>query len=434
MRYALDRQRPCRRRQWDELEVFTTRADTIFGGSFCALSPGHPLTLELAKNNPELQAFIDECAKVGTSEEELAKAEKKGFDTGIVADASADPGSQAEGVRRQLRADGLRHRRDLRLPGARPARLRVRHQVRADDHAGRGPGRPGRRRRSSSPARPTTVRAASRTRRSSTASRSRRPRPRSPTAWKSSARASGRSMYRLRDWGVSRQRYWGCPIPVIHCDGLRRGAGAGQGPAGQAARRRHVRRAGQSARPASDVEARRLSRRAASRRRARPTRWTRSSTAPGTSRGSARRARTCPVDAAAAKYWLPVDQYIGGIEHAILHLLYSRFFARAMVETGHLAVKEPFAGLFTQGMVVHETYQSAGRQVAAAGRGAVRGRRRRRPQGVRGRQRRAGHDRRHREDVEVEERTSSTPTTSSSTTAPTARAGSCCPTARPSAT
>ena len=70
---------------WAELEVFTTRADTIFGGSFCALSPGHPLTLELAKANPALQAFIDECARVGTSEEELARAEKKGFDTGLVA-------------------------------------------------------------------------------------------------------------------------------------------------------------------------------------------------------------------------------------------------------------------------------------------------------------------------------------------------------------
>ena len=109
-------------------------------------------------------------------------------------------------------------------------------------------------------------------------------------------------------------------------------------------------------------------------------------------------ARATPTDTNAVGYWLPVDQYIGGVEHAILHLLYSRFFTRAMHKTGHVAVDEPFEGLFTQGMVTHETYKDAARQVGVAeGGGVSRGRPRA------SRDRRAGHRRRDRIDVEVEE-------------------------------
>ena len=207
--------------------------------------------------------------------------------------------------------------------------------------------------------------------------------------------------YRLRDWGISRQRYWGCPIPVIHCptDGIV------PVPAKDLPvvlpEDVHLRQAGQPARPPPDLEARRLP---ALRRRG---------DARDRHHGHLRRfvlvlralhrARMPPPrpTVRAADHWLPVDQYIGGIEHAILHLLYSRFFARAMKATGHLGVDEPFAGLFTQGMVVHETYRRGDGSWAS-------------PAEVRisedGGSRQAfdaatgepSRDRRHREDVEVE--------------------------------
>src|SRR5690606_26607657 len=158
-----------------------------------------------------------------------------------------------------------------------------------------------------------------------------------------------RIMYRLRDWGISRQRYWGCPIPIVHCESC----GIVPVPEDQLPVRL----------PDDvtfDVPGNPLARH--------PT-W-KHVTCPSCGKPATREtdtmdtfvdsswyyARFCsphadvPVDPEAARYWLPVDQYIGGIEHAILHLLYSRFFARAMVATGHLNLKEPFAGLFTQGM------------------------------------------------------------------------------------
>ncbi len=139
---------------------------------------------------------------------------------------------------------------------------------------------------------------------------------------------------------------------------------------------------------------------AAARRAARPTPWTPSSIRPGTSPASPNPDRDHADRPPGGRRWLPVDQYIGGIEHAILHLLYSRFFTRAMKATGHLGIDEPFAGLFTQGMVVHETYRRSDGSWAArprwrSSRSAARG-------GRRDRDRQAGRDRRHREDVEVE--------------------------------
>ncbi|MFT4003824.1 MAG: class I tRNA ligase family protein, partial [Rhizobium sp.] len=161
--------------------------------------------------------------------------------------------------------------------------------------------------------------------------------------------------FRLRDWGISRQRYWGCPIPVIHCDDcgvlpvpkkdlpvrLPDDVTFDQpgNPLDRHASWRHVAcpQCGKDARRETDTMDTFVD-----------SSWYFARfTAPWENQ---------PTDKAAANHWLPVDQYIGGIEHAILHLLYSRFFTRAMRETGHLDVKEPFKGLFTQGMVVHETY------------------------------------------------------------------------------
>ena len=183
--------------------------------------------------------------------------------------------------------------------------------------------------------------------------------------------------FRLRDWGISRQRYWGCPIPVIHCEDCGVGAGAEGRPAGQAAGRRRpstspairstvIRPGGMSNCPQCGKDARRET----------DTMDTFVDSSWYFARFTAPWENE-PTDPKAANDWLPVDQYIGGIEHAILHLLYSRFFTRAMRETGHVDVAEPFKGLFTQGMVVHETYSvgEAERPLGGAGRGADRGRR-----------------------------------------------------------
>ena len=165
--------------------------------------------------------------------------------------------------------------------------------------------------------------------------------------------------FRLRDWGVSRQRYWGCPIPIIHC------ASCGPVPVPVADLPVKLPEDVSFDQPGNPLERDQTwltvpCPHAARRPGARPTRWTRSSIRPGTSRASRRRGSpTPPTDRAVVDHWLAVDQYIGGIEHAILHLLYARFFMRAMRETGWAGVAEPFAGLFTQGMVVHETYKDA---------------------------------------------------------------------------
>ena len=159
--------------------------------------------------------------------------------------------------------------------------------------------------------------------------------------------------YRLRDWLFSRQRYWGCPIPIIHCPGVRRGCRARRPAAGRPARHHGGRAEGPLAarrgrglgqRDVPDVRRRRRS--------ARPTRWTRSSTRPGTSSATPiPPTRRLPFDREIADYWLPVNQYIGGIEHAVLHLLYARFFAKVMNEMGMCSFREPFARLFNQGMI-----------------------------------------------------------------------------------
>jgi leucyl-tRNA synthetase len=344
---------------WQELEVFTTRADTIFGGSFCALSPDHPLTKELAKSNPDLAAFVEECHHIGTSEEDINRVEKKGFDTGLTATHPLIPDRRLPVYVANFVLMGYgtgaifgcpaHDQRDFefatkyKLPivpvvipeGQDPATFDL------GGEAYDGPGRLA----NSEFLNGLTIDEA----KAEVASR-----------MEAIGKGTRRIMYRLRDWGISRQRYWGCPIPIIHCDSC----GIVPVPEDQLPVRL----------PEDvtfDVPGNPLERH--------PT-W-KHVDCPSCGKPARREtdtmdtfvdsswyfARFCspranvPVDLEAAKYWLPVDQYIGGIEHAILHLLYSRFFARAMLATGHLNVKEPFAGLFTQGMVTHETYSKNGK-------------------------------------------------------------------------
>jgi leucyl-tRNA synthetase len=365
MRYQLEGKALPKGDTWRELEVFTTRADTIFGGSFCALSPGHPLTLELAKSRPELQAFIDECARVGTSEEELAHAEKKGFDTGITATHPLIPDRKLRVFVANFVLMGYgtgaifgcpaHDQRDFEFASKyglkiTPVVIPADKNPATFDLGGAAYDGPGRLANSQFLDGMSIEDAKAEIAR----------------RLEAAGKGQRKVMYRLRDWGISRQRYWGCPIPVVHC------GDCGIVPVPE--KDLPVKLPDDVS---FDVPGNPLVRH--------PT-W-KHVHCPACGKAATREtdtmdtfvdsswyyARFCspdakvPVEGDAAKYWLPVDQYIGGIEHAILHLLYSRFFSRAMAETGHFDVKEPFSGLFTQGMVVHETYKSgAGRWLLPA--------------------------------------------------------------------
>ena len=353
VRFELDEQN--RPEGFYQIEVFTTRPDTLFGASFCALSPGHPLTEKLAENNPELQAFVKQCQQMGTSEEEIEKAEKKGFDTGLTVIHPLDdqhrlPVYMANFILMEYGTGAIfgcpaHDQRDLDF--ARKYNLEVTPVVIPEDQTAEsftigdeaytGPGKLA----NSQFLDGLEVEAA----KAAVIDR-----------LDEIGRAERRIQYRLRDWGISRQRYWGCPIPVIHCDKCdivpvpredlpvklpddvsfdKPGNPLDHHPTWK-----------QVKCPSCGGDARRET-----------------DTMDTFVDSSWYYARFCspqasvPVEPDAVNHWLPVDQYIGGVEHAILHLLYSRFFARAMCETGHLNVKEPFAGLFTQGMVNHETYK-----------------------------------------------------------------------------
>jgi leucyl-tRNA synthetase len=337
-------------------EVFTTRPDTLFGMSFLALAPEHPLAAAVAARDPAAAAFIADCRRMGTSEAVIETAEKLGYDTGLTVrhpfiEGATFPVWIANFVLMEYGTGAIfgcpaHDQRDLDFarkyglsvtpvvlpPGGDPATFAV------ADEAYVGPGTIF----NSDFLSGLEVDAAKRT---------------VVAALESRGIGTGVVNWRLRDWGVSRQRYWGCPIPVIHCAAC----GIVPVPADQLPVRlpddvtfdkpgnpldhhptwKHV------ACPKCGTAARRET-----------------DTFDTFVDSSWYFARYCspksaqPLDRKAVDYWMPVDQYIGGIEHAILHLLYSRFFTRAMKQTGHIAVEEPFAGLFTQGMVNHESYRS----------------------------------------------------------------------------
>jgi leucyl-tRNA synthetase len=344
-----------------ELDVFTTRPDTLFGAKFLALAPDHPLAAAAAAKNPALAAFIAECRLTGTAQELIDKAEKRGFDTGMKALHPFDPdwklpvyvanfilmdygtgavfGCPAHDQRDLDFANkyGLGNTPVVAPPDVDASSFVVTHTAYDGD---------GRLINSRFLDGMTIAQAKEEVaRRLEAQARGNRP------------VAQRQINFRLRDWGISRQRYWGCPIPVIHCDAC------GIVPVPPAELPVRLPDDVEFDRPGNPLDRHPTWKHVACPSCGKPARRETDTmdTFVDSSWYFARFTDpwipTAPTDRTAVDHWLPVDQYIGGIEHAILHLLYSRFFTRAMKATGHAGLDEPFAGLFTQGMVVHETYR-----------------------------------------------------------------------------
>ena len=336
------------------IEVFTTRPDTIFGASFVAISPGHPVAEALAAERPDVADFIARCRQGGTTAAEIETAEKLGFDTGLEVVHPLDPEwrlpvwianfvlmDYGTGALFGVPAHDARDFEFATKYGLPIRRVVANSTDQAEApvaEAETGAGVAVNSRFLDGLATPAA-----------TAEVIRRA---EADGW-----GEGKTQYRLRDWGVSRQRYWGTPIPIIHCDGC----GAVPVPRDQlpVVLPEDV---------SFDVPGNPLDRHDAWRQVPCPS-----------CGGSARRETDTldtfvdsswyfirfasqpgdrPFDRAEAEAWLPVGQYIGGVEHAILHLLYARFWTRALERIGRLGMAEPFKGLFTQGMVTHETYRA----------------------------------------------------------------------------
>ncbi|MGL4285394.1 MAG: leucine--tRNA ligase [Phreatobacter sp.] len=343
-----------------ELEIYTTRPDTLFGASFMAIAPDHPLAKAAAATNPKLAAFSDECRRMGTSVAALETAEKLGFDTGIKALHPLDPSWEVpvyvanfvlmdygtgaifgcpSGDQRDL--DFARKYRLPVVTVVRPAEADDDFQVSDTSFDGDGV-MINSRFLNGLPSGAAFQEVASRLESATLGNK--------PVA-------ARKVNFRLRDWLISRQRYWGCPIPVVHCDAC--------GPVAVPDQDLPVRLPDDAdfSKPGNPLDRHPTWKHVACPSCGKPARRETDTmdTFVDSSWYFARftdpwRTDT-PTDPAVVNDWLPVDQYIGGIEHAILHLLYSRFFTRAMKATGHAGLDEPFRGLFTQGMVVHETYR-----------------------------------------------------------------------------
>ena len=335
----------------DQIEVFTTRPDTLFGASFIALAPDHPMAKELADGQDGFEDFLKECQSVGTSEEAIAQAEKIGFDTGFKATHPLLPRQTfpiyvANFILMDYGTGAI-----FGVPGhdqrdydfAKKYDLPIKEVISSGDssieeEAYTGPGK--------------VVN----------------------SEWLDGmeiddAKAEvikrcediengyGTTQYRLRDWGVSRQRYWGCPIPMVHCESC------GVVPVPEDQLPVELPMDIDYDEPGNPL--------------ARHPTW-KDTKCPKCGEKATRETDTLDTffesnwyflryldprnekrgfDKDKAAYWMPVDQYIGGVEHAVLHLLYARFCTRALADCDWLDVKEPFAGLFTQGMVTHETYK-----------------------------------------------------------------------------
>ncbi|MDF2781978.1 MAG: leuS, partial [Geminicoccaceae bacterium] len=342
----------------DRLEVFTTRPDTLFGASFIAIAPDHPLSVELARDRPAVAEFIAECARLGTSEEVIEQAEKRGLDTGLTCEHPLIPDRRlpiyvANFVLMEYGTGAIfgcpaHDQRDLEFarrydrpvlpvvlpPGADPESFAIGDEAYTGDgiliNSGFLDG--------------LDVAAAKR---------------RVIEQLEARGLGQGEVTYRLRDWGVSRQRYWGCPIPVIHCQAC------GIVPVPREELPVTLPEDVEIDRPGNPL-ARHPSWRHVACPRCGAAAQRETDTFDTFVESSWYFLRFCspraevPFERAAVERWMPVDQYIGGVEHAVLHLLYSRFFTRALKRCGYLAIEEPFAGLFTQGMVCHKTFRDAG--------------------------------------------------------------------------
>jgi leucyl-tRNA synthetase len=346
-----------------ELEIFTTRPDTLFGAKFMALAPDHLLAAAAAAKNPKLAAFIEECRHRGTAQAEIDTAEKLGFDTGIKAIHPFDktwrlPVYVANFILMDYGTGAIfgcpaHDQRDLdfvnkyglgNVPVVLPPGQDPKNFVITDTaYDGDGTMINSRFLDGMTPAQ-AKEEVAKRLESESAGNQ--------PVAQR-------QVNYRLRDWGISRQRYWGCPIPVIHCDKC------GIVPVPEKDLPVTLPEDVTFDRPGNPLDHHPTWKHVAcpqcggNARRETDTMDTFVDSSWYFERFTDPWITTAPTDRPMVDAWMPVDQYIGGIEHAILHLLYSRFFTRAMKETGHVGLDEPFAGLFTQGMVVHETYQRA---------------------------------------------------------------------------
>ena len=336
-----------------KLKVFTTRPDTLMGATYVAVAAEHPLATLAADGNPRLQAFIDECKRGGVAEADIATQEKKGVPTSLfvlhpltgeklpVWVANYVLMGYGEGA---VMAVPAHDQRDFEFAGKYNLPIKPVIRTSAGDHT--------------------------------------------PAPWQDAYAEKGelinseefdgldydsaftaigevlqqkqlgqpRVQYRLRDWGISRQRYWGCPIPIIHCDNC------GDVPvpddqlpvvlpedvvpdgAGSPLARMPEFYQCQCPKCGSDA------------RRETDTMDTFVESSWYYARYASPQYDQGMVDPAAANHWLPVDQYIGGIEHAILHLLYARFFHKLMRDEGLVSSNEPFKNLLTQGMVLADTY------------------------------------------------------------------------------
>ena len=338
-----------------KVDVFTTRPDTLHGASFLAVSAQHPLALMIAQKDSKAADFLAECSALGTSEAAIEKAEKQGFDTGLKAqhpllDGHELPVYIANFVLMDYGTGAIfgcpaHDQRDLDfarkydlpvIPVVQPSDADADFDV--ADTAYTGPGTL----MNSGEWDGLTIEAG---------------KTAAIAAVEARNVGTSRITYRLRDWGVSRQRYWGCPIPIIHCpkcaavpvpetdlpvtlpvdvDFDEPGNPLDRHPSWKFVSCPSC--GGDAERETDTFDT-----------------FFESSwyfarfTDPASENGFSREA---------ADYWLPVDQYIGGVEHAVLHLLYSRFFMRALSDVGYLDLAEPFAGLMTQGMVCHQSFKN----------------------------------------------------------------------------